>query len=261
MAEITRRRTGELLQKLFEILMKHPDGLQASDALKALADSVKLSAYEAGVYESGSRRFEKIVRFATVDCVKAGWLLKHKGTWTVTEVGAAALERFTDAEAFYREAVRLYRAWKNERPEKVAAPLGDESEVGVESAQSVSLTFEQADEQAWAEIEQYLRGMNPFEFQHLVADLIRAMGYQVAWVSPPGKDGGVDVFAHTDPLGTKPPRIKIQVKRVSDRIRIDDLKSFIAIVNEDDVGLYVSTGALPVMRKNLQEIRSDEKLR
>jgi len=31
MAEVTRRRTGEFLRKLFEILMPHPDGMQARE--------------------------------------------------------------------------------------------------------------------------------------------------------------------------------------------------------------------------------------
>ena len=79
MAEVTRRRTGELLRKLFDILMPHPEGLPARDALALLREKVQLSEYEQGFYESGGQRFEKIVRFSTVDCVKAGWLLKHKG--------------------------------------------------------------------------------------------------------------------------------------------------------------------------------------
>jgi hypothetical protein len=54
-------------------------------ALQTLSERVTLSPYEADTYESGGRRFDKIVRFATVDCVKAGWLEKNKGIWT-TEV-------------------------------------------------------------------------------------------------------------------------------------------------------------------------------
>lgn len=72
MAEITRRRTGELLRSLFEILLKYPEGLQARDALAQLEQRVKLTEYESGTFESGGRRFEKVVRLATVDCVKAG---------------------------------------------------------------------------------------------------------------------------------------------------------------------------------------------
>jgi len=241
MAEITRRRCGELLKKLFEILIATPDGLQARAALEKLASSVTLTDYESGVYEStGTRRFEKIVRFATVDCVKAGWFLKIKGTWLVTDAGRAAYTKYPDPEAFYREAVRLYRAWRTGRGEK-SSPVSDPVE-SENIEESVSVTFEQAEEQAWTQIEHHLRNMNPFEFQELVAELLRAMSYHVSWISPPGKDGGVDIIAHSDPLGTKPPRIKIQVKRVADKISSDGLKSFIAIINEGDVGLYISTG-------------------
>jgi len=243
MPDITRRRTGELLRKLFEILMAHPDGVQAGIALKTLIGAVTLSAFEAGTYESsGARRVEKIVRFATIDCVKAGWLLKHKGTWSLTEAGLQAYTTLPDPETFYREAVRLYNAWRAARPEKNSEAPSAAAESAAEADESAAITYEEAEEQAWTEIERYLRGMNPFDFQQLVAELLKAMGYHVAWISPPGKDGGVDIIAYTDPLGTKPPRIKVQVKRISQKVDMDGLKSFLAIVNDHDVGLYVSTG-------------------
>ncbi|MEK6607264.1 MAG: hypothetical protein AABZ30_06335 [Myxococcota bacterium] len=53
MAEITRRRTGEFLRKLFEILMAHPDGMQAKDTLVALAEVVAPTQYERATYPSG----------------------------------------------------------------------------------------------------------------------------------------------------------------------------------------------------------------
>jgi restriction system protein len=241
MADVTRERTGELVQKLFEILIKYPDGLQARDALEKLANSVTLTPHEAGEYESsGSRRFEKIVRFATVDCAKAGWLLKENGTWTITESGISAYKKFLKPADLYREAVRLYRVWKVGQPEKAAetkeAPLEDQPE------KKVAVTFEEAEDQARAEILQYISGLNPYTFQELVASLVRALGYYVAWISPPGKDGGVDIIAHPDALGTRPPRIKVQVKRTTDKINTDGVRAFLALVNEDDVGLYVAVG-------------------
>ena len=39
------------------------------------------------------------------------------------------------------------------------------------------LTYEQAEEQAWQEVESYVGTMDPYEFQKLVADLLKAMGY------------------------------------------------------------------------------------
>lgn len=74
MAEITRERTGMLVKKLLQILKDHPDGLRARDALAKLRESVELTDYESGTYKSGTLRFDKIVRFATIDCAKAGCL-------------------------------------------------------------------------------------------------------------------------------------------------------------------------------------------
>src|SRR5262245_60778903 len=96
MAEVTRQRTGEFLRNLFQILLKQPEGLPAREALDQLRTQMKLTEYEKGRYESGVLRFDNIVRFATVDASKAGWLLKQKGQWSITEQGREALVRFSD---------------------------------------------------------------------------------------------------------------------------------------------------------------------
>jgi restriction system protein len=232
---ITRERTGHLLQTLFRVLLSHPDGIQAREALEAVAAQIELTEHEAGEYETGGRRFDKILRFATVDAVKAGWMTKNKGIWNITEVGQEALESITNPEEFYREATRLYRKWREAQPDEEAI---DESTQDKEA----SITLEEAEEQAWREISNYLENIDPYDLQDLVASLLEAMGYHVNWISPPGKDAGLDILAFTDPLGTKPPRIKVQVKRRKDSIGVEELRSFLALVNEDDVGIYVTTG-------------------
>ncbi|BBE72014.1 Mrr restriction system protein [Oharaeibacter diazotrophicus] len=243
MAEVTRRRTGEFVKKLFEVLMTSNGAVRAQDAIVRVRQSFTLSPYEAGSYGSGGSRFEKILRFATVDCVKAGWLSKAKGQWEVTEAGRRAFGDFKDPEAFYKEACRLYAIWKAGRDTVASevqsalasAPMAD-------AAEALSVTLEEAEEQAWTQVETFLRTRDPFEFQRIVADLLEGMGYHVSWISPPGKDGGVDIVAHTDPLGTTGPRIKVQVKRWQSRVDLDNLRSFIATIGHADVGLYVCLG-------------------
>lgn len=255
MAEITRRRTGELVRKLFEIIMATPDGMRAKDALAALAGTVQLSPYEAGDYAGGGRRFEKIVRFATVDTVKAGWLVKTKGHWTITEEGRGAYRKFQDPETFYKEAVRLYHEWKSSQPQdddEVPDAAGDDGDKSAD--RNVTLTYEMADEQAWAEVERFLTKMQPYDFQNLVAALLKGMGYHVAWIAPPGRDGGVDILAFSDPLGTKPPRIKVQVKRQQNPVSVDGLRSFMAVLGADDVGIFVNTGGFT--RDAMEEART-----
>lgn len=255
MPEVTRRRTGEFMRHLFAILLEKPDGIQAGDAVAAVRKRVTLTDYEAGEYPSGGQRFEKILRFATVDTVKAGWLEKRKGLWLVTDAGRKAYNELNDPEAFYKKAVQLYQQWKASRP--AGDPEAKEEAADPTSVKAATVTFEQAEEQAWHEIQEYLRGMPPYDFQDLVADLLRAMGYHVAWISPPGKDGGIDILAWGDPLGTRPPRIKIQVKRVQQKVNVDGLRSFMALLGDDDVGIFVTTGEFT--RDAVDEARTQEK--
>lgn len=107
-----------------------------------------MTPYEADSYESGGRRFEKIVRFATVDCVKAGRLIKDKGIWSVTDEGRDAYEMLPDGEAFYRRACKLYAEWEaaQSNVEVSATVTGSEQHEATDKA--VSVTYEVAEEQA-----------------------------------------------------------------------------------------------------------------
>lgn len=242
MPNITVARTGELLQALFRILQKYPDGLRARDALQTLRDKMKLTPYEAGTYKSGAPRFDKIVRWATVDCVKAGWMIKEEGRWYLTPVGIDALKKYPAPAEFYGEAMALYRKWKKLQPQPEDAVPEEEIEGEEPSEQTATLTLETAQEQARDEIVAYLLAMDPFEFQKLVGALLTAMGYHVAWIAKPGKDHGVDLLAYPDPLGTRTPRIKVQVKRQQTPVGAPDVSSFMGNLGSEEVGIFVSTG-------------------
>lgn len=236
MPEVTILRQGQLMQKLFQILVKNPDGLRAQDALNELRSSLPLTPYEQGAYESGGVRFDKIVRFATIDYVKAGWMVKDHALWYITDLGREALAKYKNPEDFHRAAFKLYKAWKANRPE-ISTDIEAEP-----SDKAATITYEQAEEQARGEIEEYFRVMNPYDLQKLVAALLRAMGYHVSWIAPAGKDGGVDILAWNDPLGTRPPRIKVQVKREQTATSVTDLRSFMSLLGDDDVGIFVNIG-------------------
>lgn len=236
---ITRERTGFMLQELFKVLLNNSDGIQARDAIDKLVNTIELTEHEKGDYESGGRRFDKILRFSTVDAVKAGWMRKNKGIWTITDEGKDALVKIPNPDDFYREASRLYRKWKKSQTDEVSEI--DEVEVTDQNLVA-KITFEEAEEQAWKEISSYLIDIDPYVFQDLVAALLEAMDYHVSWISPPGKDGGIDIMAFNDPLGTVPPRIKVQVKRRKDNIAVEEMRAFLALINNDDVGIFVTTG-------------------
>lgn len=74
MAEITTKRVGELQRGVFKILFDHREGLPANEVRERLEKIVLPTDFEKSDYPNrpGVRRFEKIVRFATIAPVKAG---------------------------------------------------------------------------------------------------------------------------------------------------------------------------------------------
>lgn len=238
MAEITRERQGQMIEAVLTVLKDQPEGLPVRDVIERVRSILPPTEYELSDYPNspGVQRFGNIVRFTTISPVKAGWLVKNRGTWAITEAGTAVIGKYSDPAELMREAVRLYRAWKKARPADTSEPEDDETE------ETPSVALELAEESAWQEISSYLAEMPPYDFQQLVADLLEAMGYHIVWVAPPGPDQGVDVIAATDPLGASGPRIKVQVKRHQGRVSVDGIRSFMAVLGTNDIGLFVNTG-------------------
>jgi restriction system protein len=255
MAEVTISRYGELSRGVFAVLMDKPDGLPAQQVLREVEASVPPTPFEQENYPNrpSVRRYPKHVRFASISPVKAGWLVKNQGTWSLTDEGRAAYSSLTDPEAFQREADRLYHSWRRGQIEQEASEEEPTADVATAS-------FEEADEAAAADIRDYLSRMPPYEFQNLVAALLKAMGYYVLWVAPPGPDRGIDIIAHNDPLGTSSPRIKVQVKRQADsKIGREAISSFVGTLGSHDVGIYVSAGGFTSEAE--REARSQEQRR
>ncbi|MCK5848607.1 MAG: restriction endonuclease, partial [Caldisericia bacterium] len=104
--------------------------------------------------------------------------------------------------------------------------------------------LEQFEGNALEGIKEYISTKNPYEFQDIVATMLRAMGYYTPYISPKGKDGGLDIVAYKDPLGADTPRIKVQVKhKPNSSISVPDIRSLVGLLNkEGDVGLFVTSG-------------------
>ena len=69
------------------------------------------------------------------------------------------------------------------------------------------------------------------------------MGYYTPFVAPKGKDGGVDIIAYRDPLGTVSPRIKVQVKHREQSANVQEIRQLMGLLQKDgDVGIFISSG-------------------
>lgn len=233
-------RRGERIAAVLTALKAHPDGMPARDALAAAADALVLSEFELGTYKNGDRRFEKLVRFETIEAVKTGWMIKDSGIWEITDEGAKALTRHATPADLARAAQKGYANWKSQQPD--GEPVGSEDADPTDEDLAQSVTLEQAEDDATGAIRDHLAALNPYDFQDLVRHLLIGMGYRVSWVAPPGPDGGVDLLAHTDPIGSDGTRIKVQVKREQSKTDPKTLRSFMSALHQGDVGVFVTLG-------------------
>jgi len=239
MADIPLSRIGELLRNVFELLWNRPEGMTAREILAVLPEMAQLTEHERG-YSVLTRmpRYERIIRLATIPLAKAGWLVKSaRGRWYITEPGREACRRFPNAQELYREALRLFEAVRQDAP-------------------GIEMTVEEAQENAWEQIQKYLLRAVDQEFQELVADLLYALGYHVAWSAPPQKTRGqIDMVAHVDPVGAEGRRILVQVKHRGETTTVEDLNAFLALLRSNDYALLISRNGFTVDVRN--ELRND----
>ena len=236
MAEIDKERWGFYKKNVLEILSKLENGLHWKDLFSKLEVLMPANDFENSSYESnGQRRRPYIVRFATISIVKAGWLTKEKGIWNITEEGRKALTKYPTADEIQLQSRKLYKEWHAAQPDDQSNQVQDRE---IEMVASL----EEAEDNAFALIYQYLSDMDPYDFQDLVGVLLEVMGYYVSWIAPRGKDGGIDIIAFQDPLGATGRRIKVQVKRQADKVSRGSLSSFLGVLGDDDIGLFICTG-------------------
>ncbi|GGJ43174.1 restriction endonuclease [Deinococcus roseus] len=81
------------------------------------------------------------------------------------------------------------------------------------------------------------------EFARLIDALLQAQGY-VTLFSKPGADGGIDLLAGRGPLGFDPPRLCVQVKATSDKVKVQEVRELEGVMQRvgADQGLFVSWG-------------------
>ena len=230
----------------FKILQENGGELRGKEVVEKIRETVEFNEYEKHRYEkTGYIRWESILHFYTIDCMKAGFLRKSKGVWILTNEGEEAIK--LGAENLLSTATKIYREWNAKRKKEdnsEAEEDDDIEEIKTDKEQAQQARIDQLEENAISGIRNFILRKNPYEFQDLVASLLNAMGYHISEVAKRGPDGGIDIIAYNDPLGTTQPRIIVQVKhKPTTNISSDEIQKLAGTLKRtSDVGIFVTSG-------------------
>jgi restriction system protein len=247
MNNLSKSKSKKIAEKTvfatFNILRDNGGEMRGKEVVDRIRDTNTFDDYENHRFEkTGYIRWESILHFYTIDCMKAGYLRKQKGIWYLTEEGEKAIQ--LGAEKLLNTATKLYREWdsKKKAEDDLKGDLGDFTEEDAVQVQKSLIS--QYEDEAYSGIKDYVVNKNPYEFQDLVAELLKAMGYFISEIAQRGADGGIDIVAYTDPLGTRQPRIIVQVKhRPHDSVSSDEIQKLAGTLKRNsDVGIFVTSG-------------------
>ena len=103
MAKSTAENTFLRLKTVLDVLTEgvwSGDALNAGQVLAEATARVPFNEHEAELLSGGIPRGHKTLTSATAKLVKAGWLVKGRSGWTITDEGMRATVAFPDAVSF-----------------------------------------------------------------------------------------------------------------------------------------------------------------
>lgn len=105
----TERSAGKIIHAILQYLDENSGRVKKGEIIKAIPERVELDDWElerTGKYNQPRWRSRL---WYTIDAVKAGFLVKERGTWSITDEGRAALSMSPDELALH--LVNAYREW------------------------------------------------------------------------------------------------------------------------------------------------------
>jgi restriction system protein len=233
----------------FSILEKNNKEMPIKKLMEAVEKSVEFSDWDRErLPKTGYIRWQSIFHLYSIDCVKATYIVKKNGIWYLTDMGIAAAKDGEDT--LFENFTTAYKKWALEN-KKSAQVVSDDNTVDEVIENNDDIIFDDLQEKSIESMVNFINKKNAYEFQDLVAALLRGMGYFTPFIAPKGKDGGLDIIAYKDPLGTSAPRIQVQVKHRESTASVQEIRELMGLLQrEGDVGLFVSTGGFTSDAKN-----------
>ena len=164
MSEKKPTRQAEIVFAAMKAIEANGGEMRISDIYATLASSFPLTDYEKEETKSGVIRWKAYLNFYSIEVGKVGYLVKKSGIWHLTEEGAKALA--AGAGEFFADFHGKFSKIQKEHAVSVIEENADQPD-----------DLDMLQGQASKGIREYIIKKNPYEFQDLVAALLRAMGY------------------------------------------------------------------------------------
>ena len=211
MSEKKPTRQAEIVFAAMKAIEANGGEMRISDIYETLASSFPLTDYEKEETKSGVIRWKAYLNFYSIEVGKVGYLVKKSGIWHLTEEGAKALA--AGAGEFFADFHGKFSKIQKEHAVSVIEENADQPD-----------DLDMLQGQASKGIREYIIKKNPYEFQDLVAALLRAMGYYTPFIAPKVKEGEVGLLVTS---GTFTSESKKEARNGHRCLRLIDIDEFI----------------------------------
>ena len=242
---------AKILYAVMKEINRRGGSMSAKDLYPFVEANVELSEWErepAGKMQY--IRWTNNFQFYSIDYQKAGFIIKKNGYWYLTPEGEDILKK--SPEEVMRIANKAYHKWRALNPKRIQDDHNDDEPTDdISENTDIAIKLEQLESNARDDIKKYIAAKDPYQFQEMVAALLRAMDYHTPFIAPKGKDGGIDIIAYVDPLGAQTPRIKVQVKHKPDTsIGASEVRALSGVLKAGDIALFVTSGTYSTDARN-----------
>ena len=241
-------------------LAAEPGGQLKASALKqAIEATVQLDDWARETYAStGHTRWRSILAFSSVGMVKAGYVSKERGVWTLLPEGRALLAKGLEPGSYVPELDRRYRLWKASQMQAGAALVAnaphevDDEEAdddGLEAPdERIDRTLKAAHAALAAELIATIKACEPEFFERLVVQLLLKMGYggsrqEAGRAVGRSGDNGIDGIINEDRLGLD--AIYLQAKRWEGPVGEPPIRDFKGALDAKGAqkGVFITTSS------------------
>ena len=126
--------------------------------------------------------------------------------------------------------------------------VDEEEETDVDRADAIEAeAFERILDRLYEDFDHY-------QFEGLIADLLKALGFTTRGREAPGPDGGVDIVATSDALRLDPARVKVQVKHQRTAAGAPEVQQLAGTLHGQERGLFVSLGGFTTEARRIDRV-------